>query len=58
MATDSAESSKSLTGSDLIQPLESLEGENFKSSCAEDRPEVSSKPPFERGGGGGGGGGC
>ena len=33
---------------DLIQSPESSEVENFKSSCAEDHPEGSSEPAFER----------
>ena len=32
----------------LIRRQESSEVENFKSSCAEDRPEGSSKPAFEK----------
>ena len=35
-------------GSDLIQPPESSEVENFKSSCTEDCPEGSSKSAFEK----------
>ena len=36
------------SGSDLIQHPESLEVENLKSSWAEDWPEGSSKPAFEK----------